>query len=275
MTLLRAMQEKLVILASAVRTFFDPLAGAEDTVKWFQPGNAWRVMRRTKCVSPPRRYRWVRISSSVSSKNWIARFWPAPRSRSETASSTSRRARDSRARLASRRRELLLDSPFDLAHRVFCGFPADLPAPEDPEFLEESARFLWRALKITRGRTLVLFNSWGWLRKTHAILEPHAGKLGFTLLAQGEMSKRELIRAFRDDIHSVLLATAGYREGIDVPGESLCSLVLHRLPFASPGEPVMEAASRGPIERAGGDPFREYSVPAAAIAYVQARLPDG
>ena len=100
-------------------------------------------------------------------------------------------------------------------------------------------------------------------------MAPHAGRLGFRLMVQGEMSKKELIETFRKDVNSVLLATAGYREGVDVPGESLCNLILHRLPFTVPDEPVTEARVEA-ITRAGNDPFRHYTLPAAVLSFKQA-----
>ena len=273
MAMLRSAQEKFVILASIVRAFFDPMAGAEDTVKWFQPETPRRgsgvisTYSDVKLAMAPlaiaphleqRLFKKLDTAILASATLAVGRSFEYFTSRTGLA-----------GEVAPRRSELLLDSPFDLANRVFAGFPIDLPSPDEPTFLEEAARFLWRALRASRGRSLVLFNSWGWLRRTHAILEPHAEKLGFRLLVQGELSKRELIRAFRDDVSSVLLATSGYREGIDVPGESLCSLILHRLPFSVPDEPVMEARLEA-IARSGGDPFLDFSVPAAAIAFKQA-----
>ena len=266
MQMLRSTQERLLITVSQIQTFFSSLAGAEDTVKWFQP----EIKRHTRQVNlamaplevaPHLEQRlFKRLETAVLTSATLAagKSFDYFRGRAGLA-----------GELASRRVELLFESPFDFPRRVLAGFPMDLPDPDKEEFLPAAARFLWRALRASRGRSLVIFSSWSALRKTHEILAPHAGKLGFRLLLQGEMSKRDLIRVFREDVHSVLLATAGYREGIDVPGEALLNLVLHRLPFSVPDEPVIEARMEA-IERSGRDPFRHYTLPAAALAFKQA-----
>jgi ATP-dependent DNA helicase DinG len=264
--IMRSGQERLLITASLIETFFSSMAGAEDTVKWFEPemrrqGSQIKLMMAPLEVAPHLEQRlFKRLDTALLTSATLA---------------AGRSFEYFRARvgldgeLAPRRRELLLDSPFEYPSRVLAGFPQDLPDPEKEEFLHAAARFLWRALRASEGRSLVLFQSWSALRKTHELLAPHAEKLGCRLLLQGEMSKKDLIRVFREDVHSVLLATAGYREGIDVPGEALCNLILHRLPFAVPGEPVIEARMEA-IVRSGGEPFRDFTMPAAAIAFKQA-----
>ena len=115
----------------------------------------------------------------------------------------------------------------------------------------------------------MLFHAWSTLRATHRLIAPHAEKLGFRVLCQGELSKNRLIEIFRQDLDSVLLATTSYREGIDVPGEALSNLILHRLPFPVPDEPVTEARMER-VEEDGGRSFQEYELPAAVIAFKQA-----
>ena len=181
--------------------------------------------------------------------------------------------------LAPRGDTLLLDSPFDYRNNVAFGIPNDLPdpaparreSPQQTDFVHQAARFIWRALKVSQGRSLVLFHSWSSLRATHRLIAPHAEKLGFRVLCQGEpgLSKNDLIALFRSDVHSVLMATTSYREGIDVPGEALSNLILHRLPFSVPDEPVPQARMER-IQQNGGNSFQDYELPAAVIAFKQA-----
>src|SRR5258706_2475088 len=237
--MLRPTQERLLVPSAQIRAFFDPLAGAGDMVKWLQPEGSRRHGLEIHLAAAP-----LEVAPHLEQRLFKG-LDAAVLTSATLAAGQSFDYLNNRLGLAGemvpRRATQLLGSPFDFAGRVLVGFPMDLPDPDDPEFLKMAARFLWRALRASRGRSLVLFQSWTALRQTHELMAPHAGRLGFRLLVQGELSKKDLIRTFREDVTSVLLATAGYREGVDVPGESLCNLILHRLPFTVPDEPVTEA----------------------------------
>jgi ATP-dependent DNA helicase DinG len=120
-------------------------------------------------------------------------------------------------------------------------------------------------LKRTQGRALVLFTSYHNLNVVHQILE---GRIPYTIHRQGDAPRSVLLEEFRRDIHSVLLATGSFWQGVDVPGESLSCLIIDKLPFDSPGEPLV-AARINAIRDKGGNPFMEYQVPSAIISLKQ------
>ena len=252
-----------------IKDFFEPTSGVAEVVKWIQPDTTKKGTFRLKLASAPldvaphlERRLFKKLDACLLTSATLAagRQFEYIRGRLGLA-----------GELAPRTETLLLDSPFDYQRNVLVGIPDDLPEPTDrgQDFLKEAARFIWRALKVSRGRSLVLFHAWFTLRATHRLIAPHAEKLGFRLLCQGELPRNRLIEIFRRDLNSVLLATTSYREGIDVPGEALSNLILHRLPFPVPDEPVTEARMER-IEEDGGSSFREYELPAAVIAFKQA-----
>jgi ATP-dependent DNA helicase DinG len=120
-------------------------------------------------------------------------------------------------------------------------------------------------LDITAGRALVLFTSHNNLNVVHRLLQ---GRIPYTLFKQGEAPKSVLLQKFRVDTHSVLLATGSFWQGVDVPGEALSCLIVDKLPFDSPGEPLV-AARIDRIRGQGGNPFMDYQLPAAIIALKQ------
>lgn len=155
-------------------------------------------------------------------------------------------------------------SPFDYRANVLIGVPTDAPAPDAPGYRTFLARFLYEALAASRGGALVLFTSRALLREIWDAVAPRLDGVGIRVLRQGEDDRARLLERFRDETSSVLFATDSFWEGVDAPGETLHAVVLCRLPFRVPSEPVVRARMAA-IEAAGGNPFTELSLPDAVV----------
>jgi ATP-dependent DNA helicase DinG len=164
--------------------------------------------------------------------------------------------------------ELALPSPFDFSRQALLAVPDDNPAPGQNGYAEMLREEIEKAIMSAGGRTFVLFTAYSMLRRIHAELAPILEPQGYRCLRQGEMNRHRLLKAFSDDPASILFATDSFWEGVDVPGRSLEQVIIARLPFRVPSEPVLEARAEA-IERAGGDPFMEYTVPQAVIRFKQ------
>ncbi|MBN8217780.1 MAG: DEAD/DEAH box helicase family protein [Spirochaetes bacterium] len=161
-----------------------------------------------------------------------------------------------------------LPAVFD--YRVQCAafLPEDLPLPQDPAFNERSCGIILEAATFFHGRTMVLFTSYGQLAAMRRILSPQLEALGIRLLAQGDAPRNRLLDEFRGAAPTVLLGVNSFWEGVDVPGEALSCLVIVKLPFAVPSEPLAAARTEA-LERAGRNAFSEYSLPVAILRFRQ------
>jgi ATP-dependent DNA helicase DinG len=161
--------------------------------------------------------------------------------------------------------ELVVASPFHFATQALLYVPRDLPHPASPEFILRASERMSQLIDLTRGRALVLFTSYRHLRAARAHL---AGQLSYPLLCQGDAPRPLLLERFRHDVSSVLLATASFWEGVDVVGESLSLVIMDKLPFAVPGDPLT-AARIDLLREQGEDPFVAYQIPRAALSLKQ------
>jgi ATP-dependent DNA helicase DinG len=171
-----------------------------------------------------------------------------------------------RSRLGvGRARELRLDSEFDYRRQSILYLPKGLPDPRSPAFAGAAAREIVEILKRSRGRAFVLFTSYANLREVHAIA---ASELEFPILVQGTAPRSALLRDFKATPHAVLLATASFWQGVDVVGEALSCVIIDKLPFASPADPITAARIEA-IAARGGSAFGEYQVPLAVLSLKQ------
>ncbi|RNC70665.1 MAG: helicase [Desulfuromonadales bacterium] len=164
--------------------------------------------------------------------------------------------------------ELLLASPFDYEHQAFVGIPADLPEPTARGFDEALEVALHRGLAISDGHAFVLFTSYDLLARLHGRMAETLRRRGLTPLRQGEINRHHLLARFKKEPNAVLFGTDSFWEGVDVQGKALELVVITRLPFRVPTEPILEARAEH-VAATGGDPFMEYTVPQAVIKFKQ------
>jgi len=162
-------------------------------------------------------------------------------------------------------RELVVPSHFRYNQQALLYLPPEMPDPREPNFQEEAAKRIRRMLDITRGRAFCLFTSYQQMRDLYERL---LCEVGYPLLLQGTAPRKALLEEFRATPNAVLFGTSSFWQGVDVQGEALSCVIVDRLPFAVPSDPVVQARMRA-IEEAGGKPFFEYQVPSAVIALKQ------
>jgi ATP-dependent DNA helicase DinG len=162
-------------------------------------------------------------------------------------------------------KEKILASPFCFEKQALLYVPSDFPEPQDPNFCSRLAREALEILMKSRGRALLLFTSYRNMNEVNQELQDH---LPFTVLMQGQKPKRILLAEFKEKIDSVLLATSSFWQGVDVPGEALSCLLIDKLPFEVPDDPLI-AARMAHLTKQGKNPFFNYQIPRAIIQLKQ------
>jgi ATP-dependent DNA helicase DinG len=158
------------------------------------------------------------------------------------------------------------DSPFDFQHQALWYVPRGMPQPSDRDYVKAVMREALPLIEASQGRAFLLFTSYRAMNEAADWLDDEG--IEYPMLVQGDAPKAELLQKFVEHGNAVLLGTSSFWEGVDVRGEALSLVVIDKLPFASPGDPVLQARLDA-IKARGGNPFMHYQVPQAAIALKQ------
>jgi ATP-dependent DNA helicase DinG len=252
---LRALSRDLERLtAPPGRDAADPASGAADLAVWVEEGRGGAKVVRSALVEPGpvlEGVLWSRVPATVACSATLAvagSLAVATRTLGVEAPTT-----------------LVAASPFDFVRNALLYVPRAVPQPSSEGFQAAAERELVDLVEASRGRALVLCTSWRAVESFAAAL----AQLPYELLVQGDDVPARLAARFRDQVASVLVATRTFFEGFDVPGESLSLLVLDRLPFPRPDDPLLAERGRR-VEAAGASRFSEVWLPAAAVSLQQA-----
>jgi ATP-dependent DNA helicase DinG len=164
--------------------------------------------------------------------------------------------------------ENIYDSPFNYHQQALLAIPTDIPNPLESSFTAAAAEKIWDAVQASHGNAFVLFTSYTMLKTCYQILEPRFREHKFPLLKHGDGNRQALLNQFRNTDRSVLFGTDSFWEGVDVVGDALRCVIIVKLPFKVPTEPIIQARTEAILAQ-GGDPFMEYSLPNAIVKFKQ------
>jgi len=160
------------------------------------------------------------------------------------------------------------DSPFNFEKQAMLVVPTDIPNPMDSGFTKAAADKIWQIVQASHGNAFILFTSYSMLNTCHKLLEKRLTENRYTLFKQGDESRQKLLEKFKKKDRSILFGTDSFWEGVDVSGEALRCVVMVKLPFRVPSDPIIQARSEA-IQASGGDAFLEYSLPSAIVKFKQ------
>ena len=164
--------------------------------------------------------------------------------------------------------ENIYESPFNYSMQAMLVVPTDIPRPAHPNYNDASIFQIWQAIQSSRGNAFVLFTSYSVLLECYQALAEKLRAERYHVLKQGDEQRHFLLERFKSTDRSVLFGTDSFWEGVDVVGDALRCVILAKLPFKSPGDPIIQARSEA-IQERGGDPFMEYAVPQAIVKFKQ------
>lgn len=164
--------------------------------------------------------------------------------------------------------ENLYDSPFDYQQQSLLVIPTDMPAPTESTFINAAAERIWETLQTCRGNAFVLFTSYTMLKQCYDILAKRLEEKRFSVFKQGDDQRSSLLNGFKAADYAVLFGTDSFWEGIDIAGENLRCVIIVKLPFKVPTEPIIQARTEA-ITAQGGNAFQDYAVPNAIVKFKQ------
>lgn len=164
--------------------------------------------------------------------------------------------------------ESAFESPFNFEKQALLIVPKDIPPPTSIDFLDAAEKVIWDAIQASRGNAFILFTSYGMLKTCFAKMESKLKEHRYFPLKQGDESRGTLLRSFIEQDRSILFGTDSFWEGVDVAGEALRLVIIAKLPFKVPSDPMIQARSEV-ISQNGGNPFQEFLLPQAAIKFTQ------
>ena len=259
---LKAYSDRLSSFLTTVEAFF--FHQVEGTVKWIETARRNGRMSVRLKISP------ISVAEAMSEK-----VYKVCKTMVLTSATLSVRGKFNYIKdrigldLAGERlTETLLESPFDYQKQAFVGIPTDMPLPGDKGYVPSLASAISDALKTSEGKAFVLFTSYRMLNDIYGRLSGDSLLSEYRTMRQGEGPRSLLLDNFRKDKHSVIFGSDSFWEGVDVPGDALMNVILTKLPFSVPDDPLVEARAEL-MEEEGKNAFMNYFLPRAVIKFKQ------